>query len=123
MVRLQRIEHQKKVARLVYPFIKDQKTIYDAQTVLNAAAGYIKNELAIKASSFAVKDLPVDLSKDKGDKVMVEAVKSLIVAFKDEKADDFIALLERFANGVAQYSSGKYMENPMKIIKMEDLIA
>ena len=123
MAHLQKVEHQKKLARRIYPLIEDQKTIYDAQTVLNAAAGYIKNELARKSTSFTVAELSVDASKDKGDKALVKAVQNIIELLQGEKADDSVALLERFANGVAQYSSGKYMENPMKVIGIEDLIA
>jgi hypothetical protein len=107
----------------MFPFLQDQKTIYDAQTVVNAAAGYIKQELSIKVANIIVKDLPVDLSKDKSDKVLVDAVTNLVNLFQTEKADDAIALLERFGNGLGQFSSAKFMENPMSVIKPEEFIA
>lgn len=123
MAFMQKIERQKVLARLIFPFIQDQKTIYDAQTVVNAAAGYIKQELALKASNIIVKELSVSISADKGDKVLKDAVENLINLMQTEKADDAVALLERFGNGLGEFSSKKYMENPMNIIKVEDFIA
>lgn len=123
MAYTQKIERQKVLARLIFPFIQDQKTIYDAQTVVNAAAGYIKNELVLKTSNIIVKDLPVDVLKDTGDKVLKDAVINLINLMQTEKADDAIALLERFGNGLADFSSKEYMKNPMEVIKMDEFIA
>lgn len=123
MAHTQKIERQKVLARLVFPFIQDQKTIYNAQTVVNAAAGYIKQELALKASNIIVKELTIDISRDKGDKVLKDAVINLVNLMQTEKADDAVALLERFGNGLGEFSASKYMENSMDIIKLEDFVA
>ena len=123
MVSQQKVERMKVLARLIYPFIEDQKSIYDAQTVLNAAAGYIEHEHQLKTSNIIVKDLPIDLSKDGGEKRLVDAVQNLINLLQTEKSDDSVALLKRFANGLTTFSSQKYMEQPMNTIKIDDLFA
>lgn len=123
MVQTQKIERMKVLAKLIYPFIEDQKSIFDAQTVLNAAAGYIEHEHNLKSSNIIVKELPIDLSKDGGPKELVDATQNVINLLQTEKADDSVALLKRFAQGLTQFSSQKYMEQPMSTIKIDDLVA
>ena len=120
---IQKVEHQKKLARSIYTLIKNQKTVYDAQTVLNASAGYIENEFAKKSSEIKVSELLVDVSKDKGDKVLVNAVQNIISFLGEESADFSVALLNRFANSLGDISAKKYMENPMKKITVQDIVA
>jgi hypothetical protein len=122
MARIEKIERQKVLARLIFPHIADQKTIYDAQTVVQALAGFIKQELALKASNIIVKELPVDFSNEK-DSPIKKAMVDLIVLLQTEKADDCVALLERFGSGLGQFSASKYMENPMSSVNVDDFVA
>lgn len=122
MAHLQKIEKQKKLARLVFPLVASQKTIYDAQTVVNAAAGFIKAALAEKMTDFKVKDIEFDLSKEK-DSPIKDGVLNVLALLHEENADAVTALLERFGNGLGQYASSEFMKNPMSKVKMEDFIA
>lgn len=122
MAHLQRVEKQKQLARLVFPVVASMKTIYDAQTVVNALAGFVKAELADKLSTYRVIDLDITLSKEKDG-----PIKAAILALRDvietETAEDAAALLEKFGNSLGQYSSSQYMKNSMKSIKMDEFIA
>lgn len=117
-----RIARQKVLARLIFPFIEDQKTIYNAQTVVMAASGFIKAAVAQRMTELVVKDLAIDLSKE-DDGPIKSAVQALLGLLQTENADDAAALLERFGNGLGQFSSKKYMENPMNIIPIDDFVA
>ena len=117
-----KIDHQKTVARLIFPFIEDQPTIYDAQTVVNAAAGYIKYGAQQKALELSVKDVSIDLKKEP-DSPLKTAVENVLNLLQDEQADSAVALLERFGNGLGQFSAAKYLKNPMNIIPVDEFIA
>lgn len=117
-----RIERMKVLARLVWPFIQDQKTIYDAQTAVNAAAGFIKQELQAKTEQIIVKDLPIDLSNEK-DSPIKAAVENLIQLMQTEKAEDAANLLEKMGNSFGQFAASKYMANPVSWISMDEFIA
>ena len=122
MKHMQKIERQKKVARLIFPLLSPLKTIYDAQTVVMALSGFIKAEIANKMVDLKVIDLDIDFSKEKKGELKDVVVK-LHEILETENADDMVAILERFGNGLGQYSSKKFMESPMSVIKMEDFIA
>ena len=122
MAHTQKVEAQKKLARLIFPVIASMKTIYDAQTVVNALAGFIKADQAAQVAAMKVKDLTIDLSKEKASEIKA-AILALREVFFYENASDAAALLERFGNGLGQFSANAYMKNPMSDIKMEDFIA
>lgn len=117
-----RIEHMKVVARKIFPLLKGQKSIYDGQTAVNAAAGFIKQELEEKIDLIKVGDLTVELGKEKPSPIKT-AVEQIIEILKDESAGDAAALLERMGNSLGQYSSGEYMKQPMSKIPMDKFIA
>lgn len=122
MAHLQMIEHQKKVVRMIFPVLADMKTIYDAQTVVNALSGFIKAALAEKQTQYKVRDFDIDLSKEKKSAVKDKVIE-VCELLAGENADDVTALLDRFGSGLGQYGAKKYLENPMKVIKMEDFVA
>lgn len=122
ILRKQKVDRQKVLARLIFPFIEDQKTIYDAQTVVMATSGFIKAAIAERMTQLVVKDLAIDLSKET-DSPIKAAVEALLGLLQTENADDAAALLERFGNGLGQFSSKKYMENPMSIIPIDEFVA
>ena len=121
------MKHKEKVARdimvakLLFSFMKDLPTIYDAQTALNAMSGYIKWELKKKTTEFKVKDLGIDL-KDEPESEIKTVVASFIGQLENENAEEMGDFLEKYAGILSKYGSAKYLENPMSIIKMEDLI-
>lgn len=118
----QRIERMKVLARLIWPFLEPQKSIYDAQTVLNATAGFLKNEFNKKADLIIVKDLPVDLSKEDEGEIKT-AIEHLLQLLQTEKAEDTIALLERMGNSFGQFAALEYLKNPMSAINRDEFIA
>ena len=121
MAHLQKIERMKRLARLVWPKIIDLKTIYDAQTALNAASGFIKQDLAIKTDNILVNDLTITL-KEKQSAVKT-AVEELIELLGTESASEAANLMEKMANSLGQYGASQFMKNPVKDIDINDFIA
>jgi hypothetical protein len=117
-----KIERQKKLARIIFPMLQSQKTIYDAQTAVNAVAGFIKSGIALKMIELKVKDVEFDLSKEKNG-VIKDAMLEIHAHLMDETADEAAALLERFGNGLGQFASSEYMKNPMSSIDIDKFIA
>ena len=122
MASTQRVERMKVLARLIWPFLEPQETIYDAQTVLNATAGFLKQELNKKTELIIVKDLPVDLSKEK-DSEIKNGINHLLQLLQTEKAEDTIQLLEKMGNSFGQYAALEYLKNPMSIMERDKFIA
>lgn len=116
-----RVERMKVVARIIFPLVADQKTIYDAQTAFNAAAGYIKQALQEKTGEILVKDITIQ--KVKGEKGIKYSVDAIIAILQNEKAEDSYEILERMGNSLGQFSAARYLKNPMSDIKMDDFIA
>lgn len=117
-----KIERQKKLARLIFPVLQTQKTIYDGQTVVNAVAGFIKIGIANEMVKLNVKDVDFDLSKEKRGAIK-DAMLQIHALLLGENADEAAALLERFGNGLGQFSSSEYMKNPMSDIDIDKFIA
>lgn len=117
-----KIDKQKKLARKIFPVLKDFSSIYDAQTAVQAAAGFIKAGLANKMVQLDVKSVGFNLSKEKPGEIK-DAMLEIYSILMDENADESIALLERFASGLGQFSASVYMKNPMSEIKEDEFIA
>lgn len=122
MEKNQRVSLQKKLARDIWPLIENLKTIYEAQTAVNAAAGYIKLELALKMTTVLVKDLTVSLKSEKKSDIKL-SVQRIVDLMSDQSADDAVALLERMGNGFGQYAALQYLKNPMSDLDIDDFIA
>jgi hypothetical protein len=120
------IKHQSELAKKVFPLIKESKSIYDAQTVVNAAAGYIKFETNKATQAIKVKDVldgveeMLKLEKKSVQKTMVENIVKLLI---DEPANDVAMLLESFGKTLSQYSAAQFLKTPMSEVKMKDIIA
>lgn len=119
---IEKVQREKALVKLMWPFIESQKTIYDAQTVLQALSGFIKVEMDKKSSELIVKELSIDLSKEKDSEIKT-AVLKLLGLLEIEKAKDTASLLERFGNILAQYSAGEYLKNPMSMVSLDKIIA
>lgn len=118
----EKIIRQKKLARLIFPMLSSQKSIYDAQTVVQAVAGFVKLGIANKMTQFTVKDVEFDLSKEKAGAIK-DAMLKIHSSLMNENADETVAFLERFGNGLGQFSSLQYMKNKMDVINLDDFIA
>ena len=116
------VKKERELAGIIFDAIKDQDSIYDAQTAVNALAGYIKYELNMKQHSLVLNDLLVDLKNEKDSKVKT-AIERLKSELQGEKALDTAELLERFGKNLVLFGADKYMKNPMSIIKLEDFVA
>ena len=123
MQQRQKVEHEKDLAKIIWPLIAvDGLTIYDAQTALAAAAGFISFEVQKKTEEYKVSDIVVDLSKEKDSEVKT-AVVNILALLKDEKADTSAKLLERFSKTLGMYSANVYMKNKMDVLNLKDIVA
>lgn len=118
-----RVERMKALVRLMWPFIEDQKSIYDAQTVVSAAGGFIKESLQVKTKGITVADLELDLSVKEADNAVHTAAVKIIELLKTEPAESTAALLDRFGQTLGSFSSKKYLQNPMSAITLEEFMA
>jgi hypothetical protein len=116
------IDHQRVTARLIFPFLEGLPTVYDAQTAVNAAAGYIRYDLQRKQSALKVTDLDIDLTKEKAT-VLKTAVEHILSQLSTENAEDAASILELMGNKLPQHVSLVGMKEPMSTVKMDDFIA
>lgn len=119
---LQKIEREKSLVKLMFPLIENNKTIYDAQTSLQALSGFIKVKVDEKANELMVKDLVFDLKNEPESEVKT-SILSLIDMLQLEKAKDISSLLERFGNILAQHSANEFMKQPMSVVTVDKIIA
>lgn len=118
----EKVNREKALVKLMFPIIANQSTIYNAQTVLSALSGFIKNEMDKRSSEFLVRDLKIDLSKEKDGEIKT-AINTMIGLLEIEKAKESALLLERFANILAQHSASEFMKKPMSDISIDKIIA
>lgn len=122
MRHLEKVNRDKALVKLMFPIVSNQETIYNAQTVLAATAGYIKAEIDKKISEITVADLKIDVSKEK-EGLIKSSLSDLLGLIAPEKAKDVSMLLERFANTLAQYSANEFMKKSMKEITIDKIIS
>ena len=124
MKHLQTIQREKDLVRVMFPHIADMSTIYNAQTALNALSGFIKFEMDKRMGEINVSELDLlpYIEKEKASDIK-SAIYSLIGQLGPEKAKDVSGLLERFGTGLAQFSAQEFMKQPMKKIKVDQLVA
>jgi hypothetical protein len=122
MIKNAKVLKEKELGKKIFACITNQKTIYDAQTVVQAVAGYISLDLMRKEKVLKVSDMVIDISKEK-DETIVTAFNAILEAVKDESAKDISLFLEKFGGALSQYSSVEYMKRPMTDITIEQFIA
>lgn len=124
---LQEIEKKRKydntmrLAKAIFPLLSKQKTVYDAQTALQAISGFITYDMQKKADKLRVSDLEIDLSKEESSEIK-KAMIAILVEVNNEPAketSDFMLLL---SNVLGNYGTQEFLKKPMKSIKMEDII-
>lgn len=122
IAQVQKVDREKMLVKLMFPIIENMKTIYDAQTVLQALSGFIKAKVDQKAAEFFVKDLQIDLSKEEDSEIKT-AMEALLGLIEIEKGKDIAGLLERFGNILAQHSAREFMKQSMREITLDKIIA
>lgn len=122
MRRKAKINREIALCKMIWPLLEVQDSIYDAQTVLNAASGYVSFETQKRMDEIKVSELKIDLSKEPESKIK-DSVLSIIGLIDGESAKDSSSLLERFGKTLSQYGAAQYLKNPMKSISMKDIIS
>jgi hypothetical protein len=77
MKHIEHVKWEKTIAKLLFPFMANMKSIYDAQTALSAVAGYINLELQKKLVEIKVSDLGVDITSEPDSEVKEVMLKFL----------------------------------------------
>lgn len=117
-----KIDRQKQLVKLMWPAIAPLKSIYDAQTVLNAVAGYAKLEIERREREFKLGDLGIDLANESASDLK-EAMLNIIGLLEPENAREMIELLELFANTLYKYSAAEHLKHPMSEVSVEQIIS
>lgn len=112
----------KYIAKTSFPFVEEVKTVYDAQTVFNAAAGYIATALADQVSKIKVKDLVIALSKEKTQPELHKAVENIVNSMGNVPAEDVAEVLQKMGQKLAEYVANKGLKEKMTI-KTSDFVA
>lgn len=111
------------LVKRIYPLLKSQKSIYDAQTVLYGLAGYIKAEIQKKEREIILSDLTIDFSSEPVDSEITKAILALHADLQGEKASILEKLLSEFGDSIQKYGSHKYMQQGMDAITESEIIA
>lgn len=118
----QKVAHVKAVVRQVFPFISSLETVYDGQTVLNALAGLIADEIENAVAKIKLSDITINLSEQK-DSPMKQAMVGILASMKEESAQELSETLERFGNVLNTFGADKFLRSPMKSVNIDDLVA
>lgn len=110
------------IAKTVFPFTEKLKTVYDAQTAFNAAAGYIASALDKEVSTILVKNLDITLSKEKDNIEIQKAVENIINSMGDVAAEDVSEVLQKMGQKIAEFVANKGLKEKMTI-KTSDFVA
>lgn len=119
---IQKVKHHKELADRLWKHIEPQLSIYDAQTVLSAAAGFLELELIKKTKAFKVSDCPIDLSKEKPSLIKT-GIEGLVRDVQDEELKDTVEFLKKFSDTLSHYGASQYLRNGMDKVKKSDIIA
>lgn len=117
-----RVERQKTLAKLAFPFLASLPTVYDAQTACNAIAGFIKLGLDTKEKAVIVNAIEFDLSKSE-DSVVKDAVQNILGLVEHENAKEVLALFEIMGNKLPEFIAARHMKDPMTSVTVEEFIA
>lgn len=110
------------IATTAFPFVEKVKTVYDAQTVFNAASGYISAALETEMSKIKVKELSIVLSKEKTNKDLHQAVESILSSLGDIAAEDVSEILQLMGKKLGDFVINKGLKEKMTI-KTADFVA
>lgn len=120
------VKHQIDLAKKMFPHLTKDNSIYDAQTALNATAGYITLAFKDKISEITISDILPAIKKAikaENKSAIKTSMEEMIVILEKEPAQNAVALLERFGNILGVYSMREFMKQPMSSIKSEEIIS
>lgn len=120
-----KVLHQIELAKSIFSLLKNNKTIYDTQTVMNALAGFIKFELGKKIDLIKVSlvhdEIKAIIKAEKKSEIKT-SLENILELVKDEPAKDVIALLETFANKIGEHGQSIYVKKPISELNIKDII-
>lgn len=122
MIKKQKVQALKDLVRKMYPILEKLDTIYDAQTTVNALAGFIDLEVEKKLKLIKMSDIKIDLAGQEKSKITV-AIGELIKLLKDESAEEASETMDRLASVFTQFGAHKFLQGPMSGMTVDELVA
>lgn len=117
----ERVKAQKIVVAKIFEKLGNQKSVYDAQTVVSALAGYITADLNARIEKVKISELEIDLSKEKESEITV-AMREILEEIKDEPAEVTSSLLERFSQAFTHYGAQEFLKGPISAVDINKII-
>jgi hypothetical protein len=116
------VDRQIVLAKKIFPFVANFKTIYDAQTVLGALSGLLELEILKRTEEFKVSEFPLEFSKQpKGE--ITDTMKAIYDGLKDEGAESVSEMLKTMSDKLPQYLAQVHIKDPMDTVPMDKFIA
>lgn len=116
------VEKSKTLARKIFPAIANMDTVYDGQTVLNALAGYIENEIQKRSFALTVEDLGLNFDMEKESPIK-DAVIELLASVNMERAIEAADMMKLMSSKLPGYLAGVHMKDKMETITIDQFIA
>ncbi len=117
----QKVQHLKEIVRKLFPELEAVDTIYDAQTVVNALAGFIDAHIETKVQEIKLSDITIDLSKEEDSKIKT-AILNIIDMFPGESAQELSENLERLGQTFSKYAADKFLKQSMSTLTVDDIV-
>lgn len=117
-----KLEANKILARKVFPFVENLKTVYDAETVLGAISGYLALGLLQSEQKLVVSDLKIEMPAEK-DKEINDALVAIMGLIQNEPAKEAERLIAMMGENMKGFLAQQALKGPMSQIKLEDYIA
>ena len=109
------------MVRQLFPKLENVDSIYDAQTVVNALAGFIDAHVEKKVAEIKLKEIEIDLSKEEESKIKT-AILEIIEMFPEESAQELSESLEKLGTALGKFAADKFLKQPMSTITVDDLV-
>ena len=122
MLHIKKVAEIKEMVANIYPSLEGVDSIYDAQTVVNALAGFIEAHMQKKLNEVPLSALDIDLSKEEDSKIKT-AILAIMETMKDKSANEVSETLERLGKTLSQYSAHTFMKQPISTITIKDILA
>jgi len=121
MDNIERVKAQKIIVTKVFDKLGNQKSVYDAQTVVTALAGYINAEINAKIEKINISDINIDLSKEEESEILT-AMKEIKEMLGDEPAEVTGALLEKLGQAFSHFGASEFLKGPVTAIDINKII-
>jgi hypothetical protein len=109
------------LVKLIFPMVENQKTIYNAQTVFFATAGFIEAGIKEKIEKLTVADLGIDITKQE-ECDEKESMKQIFGLIEIENARDMADLLKKVGDHIGQFGAAEFVKGPMSGLKVSDIV-